>query len=95
MRTQEVLSEHLKHFCAVRVTERWHRLPKVVVESPWAWSKPIWTWRWTLLSLALLEQGLAQMASRGPCQAHSVSLSWNNSALTLCDALLYFWTTVG
>lgn len=32
-----------KHFCSVRVTELWHRLPKEAVESlPWRVSKAAW-----------------------------------------------------
>jgi len=32
--TQEVAPEYQEHFCAVQVTEHWHRLPRDCVGSP-------------------------------------------------------------
>ncbi|PKU45040.1 hypothetical protein llap_4653 [Limosa lapponica baueri] len=58
-----------KHFFAVEVTKQWPRLPREFVDSPsleilkscldMILGNQLW--------VALLEQGLDQMASRGPC----------------------------
>lgn len=37
-----------KHFCALRVAEHWHRLPREAMEIPsWTSPKTAWMWVWT------------------------------------------------
>lgn len=47
-----------QHFCAVRVMEHWHTLPRDVVDLPlWRSSNAAWTWALdTLLWVPLLGQ---------------------------------------
>ena len=51
-----------KHFCAVQVTEHWHRLPRGCGIS----SLDIFTLDVVLLWVSLLEQGLGQMHTDVP-----------------------------
>ena len=59
--TQEVPSDHQKHFCAVQVTEQWHRLHRGCgLSSLEIFQSHLDTALGTLLWVSLLEQGLEQ-----------------------------------
>ena len=65
--TQAVPFEHQEHSCAVQVMEHWHKLPRGCGVSPLeAFQSRLDMALGTLFWVSLKEQGLGQVASRGP-----------------------------
>lgn len=73
---EEVPSEHQEHFCTVRVSKHWHRLPRGCgISSLETFSNHLGVGLDPLLWVSLLQQGLGQINPEIPATcSHSVTL---------------------